>query len=59
MYVDRVFWSSVDCCRLTPYLSSLNTSQLKLLTIYYNRTVASSKQQRALGSSAEQQQYAC
>jgi hypothetical protein len=24
-------------CRLTPYLASLSTSQLKLLTIYYNR----------------------
>jgi hypothetical protein len=24
-------------CRLTPYLSSLSTSQLKLLTIYHNR----------------------
>jgi hypothetical protein len=54
-----VFCAFVGCCRLTPYLSTLNTSQLKLLTIYYNRTLASSKQQRALGSSAEQQQLAC
>jgi hypothetical protein len=45
------------CFRLTPYLSSLSTSQLKLLTIYYNRTLASNKQQRAMGSSAEQQQF--
>lgn len=30
-------------CRLTPYLASLSTSQLKLLTIYYNR--AQGKQQ--------------
>eukprot|EP00879_Flechtneria_rotunda_P026697 GHRR01028514.1.p1 GENE.GHRR01028514.1~~GHRR01028514.1.p1 ORF type:complete len:110 (+),score=32.90 GHRR01028514.1:220-549(+) len=29
---------------LTPYMSSLSTSQLKLLTIYYNRTKANSKQ---------------
>lgn len=43
-------------CRLTPYLSSLSTSQLKLLTIYYNRTLASNKQQRAMAGSAEQQQ---
>jgi hypothetical protein len=43
-------------CRLTPYLSNLSTSQLKLLTIYYNRTLASNKQQRAVASSAEQQQ---
>lgn len=41
---------------LTPYLSSLSTSQLKLLTIYYNRTLASNKQQRAMAGSAEQQQ---
>jgi hypothetical protein len=33
-------------CRLTPYLASLSTSQLKLLTIYYNR---------AQGKQAEQQ----
>ncbi|WIA20824.1 hypothetical protein OEZ85_005178 [Tetradesmus obliquus] len=41
---------------LTPHLSSLSTSQLKLLTIYYNRTLASNKQQRAMAGSAEQQQ---
>jgi hypothetical protein len=54
---DQVCCSSVDGCRLTPYLSRLSTSQLKLLAIYYNRTLAGSKQQRASGSDFEQQQY--
>lgn len=38
-------------CRLTPYLASLSTSQLKLLTIYYNR--AQGKQQGLPGQQSE------
>eukprot|EP00878_Enallax_costatus_P013398 GHUV01014010.1.p1 GENE.GHUV01014010.1~~GHUV01014010.1.p1 ORF type:complete len:768 (+),score=287.98 GHUV01014010.1:178-2304(+) len=38
---------------LTPYLSSLATSQLKLLTIYYNRTLA--QRQQEMAAAVEQQ----
>lgn len=37
--------------RLTPYLSPLSTSQLKLLTIYFNRTQGKQQQQQQLGAS--------
>jgi hypothetical protein len=44
--------STLHTRSLTPYLSSLSTSQLKLLTIYYSRaqeTVAAQQRRGAAG----------